>query len=149
MVVILDKTDKSEGGVDDLYNDCLYDCLKKVLHNTVKERWSNPRKLKTALSIHRDAMVNAGTHMDRIENWLGVQINITGDIIRLPKINAKTSINLILKENHYTLQPHIKNKVKGISYQERELLTVFFDKENMRYITYNGEEITEKNKRRK
>lgn len=71
----------------------------------VKERWSTPRKLKTALHIHRDAMVNTDEHLDRIEKWLGVQIQVCGDVERLPKINAKTSVHLVLKENHYTLLP--------------------------------------------
>ena len=70
-------------------------------------------------------MVNTEEHIDIIEKALNIQIFISGDVIRTPKINSKTFIKLLLQNSHFKVQPTEKAKVAGVSYKERAPLTYF------------------------
>jgi hypothetical protein len=50
------KKGKSRGGCSDIKNDCLYHCLKMVLHDDLP--WDNPWKLKKYLHLSRDDQVD-------------------------------------------------------------------------------------------
>ena len=132
---------ENKGG-SDLNNDCLYNALKKLLPVKLVEVWQYPSHLKKYLRIKRDDLVNANNHMDKIEQKLNVQIFISGDVTRVPKINAQTSIHLLLQNSHYKILPDsIKQKVKGVSYKERIPIIYHYDHANNNYILYDGTEI--------
>jgi len=130
---------KNEGGCDNSYNDCLYDCLFKVLSTKVKEIWSTPDKLKKYLKINRDALINTEEHMDLIEKKINTQIFIQGDIARSSKINSKTAIHISLVNAHYTVSEESKKpRIKGVSYQEQMPLVYHYDHNTGTCILYDG-----------
>jgi len=129
---------ETKGGSDD-NNDCLYNCLEKLLPVKLKDKWKYPKNLKTYLKIKRNDMINANEHMDKIEQALKVQIFISGDITRIPKINAQKSVKLILQNSHFSIQ-QCKPKINtvGISHKDRKPITYHYDNTNENYILYDG-----------
>jgi hypothetical protein len=132
----------NKGGADE-HNDCLYNSLFKVVPKQVLKIWDFPEKLKKFLEkrgydVQRDSMINAGEHMDDIERKLNVQLFITGDVERAPKINAKTVVHLVLENSHYKLLPSSKPKVKGISFKERQPMTYNYSHQHDNYMLYDG-----------
>lgn len=125
-------------GGEDKHNDCLYNCLKQVLGTKFTDIWEHPNKLKRSLKIERDDMVNAEEHVDIIEKRLKCQMFISGDITRIPKINAKTQVHLILQNSHYKVEASNKPKIQGVSSRERIPITYYYNKETDDYIFYDG-----------
>lgn len=127
-------------GGSDPHNDCLYNALIKLLPEKVKKLWTFPSDLKNFLRprIKRDDMVTI-EHIDQIEKKLNIQIIITGDVDRVPKINSKEKINIILKNEHYSVPPNSITKVAGVSYKERKPLACNYDYKNNLYNIYDGE----------
>ena len=128
-----------KGGTDN-HNDCLYNCLFVILGAKLTKVWDYPKKLKNYLDIDRDDMVNANEHIDKIEGRLKVQIEISGDVSRLPKINAKTIVKLVLQNSHYKVMPSQKQAIKGVSFQERKPVMYNYDYDNDNYTLYDGTE---------
>ena len=130
----------NEGGCDNGFNDCLYDSLVKVLGNKITDVWSSPDKLKKYLKIKRNVLINTEEHMDRIEKKVNVQLLVEGDITRTPKINSKTTLNLVLSNAHYTVSPSsIKAKVKGAAYKEQKPITYHYDNATDTCFLFDGE----------
>ena len=71
------------------------------LGEKVVKKWAKPSSLKRALRIDRRAQVSF-EHVDKIEQWLNVQIFITGDHVRLPKTNAKHQQLLSIQIRKYS-----------------------------------------------
>lgn len=134
------KTERA-GGCDNGFNDCFYDCLVKVLGKKISTLWDNPYKLKEYLKIkERDGLVNTNEHMDKIEKKINVQLLIEGDITRVPKINSKTALNLILSNAHYTVAPSsVKDRVKSVAYKEQKPITYHYDYTTYSCTLYNGQ----------
>ena len=123
-------------GADDDFNDCVYKALCICLGEKVVKKWAKPSSLKRALRIDRRAQVSF-EHVDKIEQWLNVQIFISGDHVRLPKTNAKQSIYLCLKQNHITVdKTHLGKKQRAVSYRERLPLTYHYATLTDSYIAY-------------
>ena len=132
-----------KGGADDSKNDCFYNCLYKKIKDKVTQQWKFPSSLKRALHIPRDAMIEE-EHILKVENWLNVGIFVSGDMVRTPTGNHKTSINLHLQNEHYSVESTVddKKKINNISYKERIPITYFFNKEQNMYNMYDGKTTT-------
>jgi hypothetical protein len=129
----------NRGGADP-HNDCLYNCLKQLLGDKFTDLWKYPSKLKKNLKLGREDMVNANEHIDIIEKRLKVQICITGDVSRIPRIETKLKVNLFLQNSHFSIEPSSKKPaVKGVSWQDRKPITYHYNKDTYDYTLYDGE----------
>ena len=108
---------KAEGG-NDRYNDCLYNCLHLHLYDRLP--WKKPEELKKYLKLKRNDKVPIDL-IKRVEEKLKTYaINIRGDYIYTSTIQSNKVINLLLSEEHYTLDRSIDNcKCKYISYSQK------------------------------
>ena len=121
-------------------NDCLYDCLLKILLDDLI--FKTPAKFKEFLKIER----NDGVHIDRIkdvEAKLNISINVSGEHIYASVLKTNKQINLKLINNHYTIDHSISRKAIGVSYKERNIL--LYDK--MADIGYDGVSTIQMSKR--
>ena len=125
---------------EDENNDCLYNCLLKILLDDLI--FKTPAKFKEFLKIER----NEGVHIDRIkdvEAKLHISINVSGDHIYTSVLKTNKQIDLKLINNHYTIDHSISKKAIGVSYKERNIL--LYDK--MADIGYDGVSTIQMSKR--
>ena len=100
----------------------------KVFGKTITEYWDTPGKLKKYLKIKRKDLVNTEEHIDKVEKRTNIQLCVEGDTTRLPKINSKMSLHLILTNAHYKVAPaSLKARVKGVAYKEQKPLIYHYD----------------------
>lgn len=128
------KADKKKGGIDE-NNDCLYECLYKLLRDKLKAKWEHARNLKKSLNLKRDAMINTDGHIDKIEKWLNVGIFLEGDDNRTPKGNYKTSINIIFENQHFSVKD-TKPKITTMKY-EKKVAFIYYDYYAKTYNVYD------------
>lgn len=137
--ILLDKPEykfgKKQGGKME-YNDCLYFCLEKTVK--IYLTWTKPSSLKKFLKLRRFDMISIDL-MEKIEHKINVGINITGDHIYTSKLNSNLNIHLILKNNHYTINHKVNQKIKYINYNEKKILMI----DNDNKLCYNGIEYIE------
>ena len=114
---------KPEGGNDKFNNDCLYHCLHSYLYNRLP--WKKPEELKKYLKLKRNDKIPVSC-IPIIENKLKTyQINVRGDAIRSSTVKSNKVINLILSNQHYTMDRTVDNcKIKNISYTRKTILMV-------------------------
>ena len=94
---------KPTGGLDDKFNDCLYDCLKYYIFD-IEDYFKSPAEFKKLLKLKRNDKVPL-ISIDAIEKKLKhYQINIRGDFIRSSTIPSNKEINIILKDEHYSVE---------------------------------------------
>ena len=117
---------KAEGG-NDKFNDCLYNCLHLYLYNRLP--WRKPEELKKYLKLKRNDKIPI-TCINTIENKLKTyQINVRGDYIYSSTLKSNKVINLILSDEHYTIDREVDNcKIKNISYCRKTIL--LYDRKN-------------------
>ena len=113
---------KAEGG-NDKYNDCLYNCLHSYLYNRLP--WKKPEDLKKYLKLKRNDKISINS-IPIIENKLKTyQINVRGDYIYSSNVKSNKVINLILSDEHYTIDRSVDNcKIKNVSYTRKIILLV-------------------------
>jgi hypothetical protein len=113
---------KAEGG-NDKFNDCLYNCLHSYLYNRLP--WKKPEELKKYLKLKRNDKIPISC-IAIIENKLKTyQINIRGDYIYSSTVKSNKVINLILSNEHYTIDRSVDNcKIKNVSYTRKTILLV-------------------------
>ena len=117
---------KAEGG-NDIFNDCLYNCLKQMIGN-IKTYFDGPEDLKNYLGLGRYDKV-PGSCIYKIEQKLRTyQINIRGDYIHTSIVRTEKIINLTLINQHYDIDKSIKHKTicKSLSYYEKPI--ILYDK---------------------
>ena len=117
---------KAEGG-NDIFNDCLYNCLKQMIGN-IKTYFDGPEDLKNYLGLGRYDKV-PGSWIYKIEQKLRTyQINIRGDYIHTSIVRTEKIINLTLINQHYDIDKSIKHKTicKSLSYYEKPI--ILYDK---------------------
>ena len=116
------------------YNDCLYKCLWFYLHDNIP--WKCDYTMKKALGIdNRYEKVNI-KHIPRLEKLLNVSINITGDYIFTSTLNKNLIIDLILTNEHCTINyKKIDEKIKRISNTEKK--PMLYDE--MTFLGYDGQ----------
>ena len=117
---------KAEGG-NDIFNDCLYNCLKQMIGN-IKTYFDGPEDLKKYLGLGRYDKV-PGSCIYKIEQKLRTyQINIRGDYIHTSVVKTEKIINLTLINQHYDIDKSIQHKTicKSLSYYEKPI--ILYDK---------------------
>ena len=115
---------KNEGG-DDKHNDCLYNCLHLYLYDRLP--WKNAEEFKTYLKLKRNDKVSINCIKKVEERLKTYAINIRGDYIYSSTVVSNKVINLILSDEHYTIDRDIDNcKCTNISYTQK--IPLLFDR---------------------
>lgn len=132
-IYILQDNNIPEGGVDDYYNDCLYNCL--VFQVGDKLPWDSPIAFKKFLKLPRDAKVGVDKLPLIASKLYNTGFSITGDLIYTCNLEATKIIHLKLCNEHYTNDVQKENKkVKNISYKKRK--PIIYDTKT--YMCYDG-----------
>jgi hypothetical protein len=124
---------KAEGGLDDKFNDCLYDCLKYFVFN-IEEYYKSPAEFKKQLGLKRNDKVPLSC-IDKIEKKLkNFQINVRGEHMRTSTIVSNKQINLILSDEHYSVEKLNRNFTPFVKYEEKT--PIMWDKKT--FEAYDG-----------
>lgn len=136
-IFITFKKKQTAGGKDDKNNDCLYNCLKKVLRPLP---WKYPSGLKKFLKIDRSAKVDI-KHISTLEKKLTVKINVNGDCSYISSLNYPRCINLKLSNGHYENIINYDSPLitKGYKRKTRELL--IYKPDGQYFLIYDGIQI--------
>ena len=116
----------AQGG-NDIYNDCLYNCLEYMIFDFHKF-FETPEKLKKYLGLKRNAKIPLNL-IEKIEKKLSTyQINVRGDYIYSSTIKSNKVINLLLINEHYTVdETYIKPSLnKTVRFYEKK--PILYDK---------------------
>lgn len=125
---------RAQGG-NDLFNDCLYNCLSEYIVN-IGDIFETPETFKKFLGLKRCDKVPLEC-IDKIEQKLRTyQINVRGDYIRTSTIKTDKVINLSLINEHYTIDKSYNKKslVRFINYYEKPI--ALYDK--LTFEIYDG-----------
>ena len=126
---------KAEGG-NDYNNDCLYNCLHLYLYDRLP--WKQPEELKKYLKLKRNDKVPIDCIKKIEERLKTYAINIRGDYIYSSTIQSNKIINLVLSNEHYTMDRTVDNcKCREISYTQK--IPLLYDRKTNEY--YDGEQI--------
>ena len=116
---------RAVGGDDDKFNDCLYNCLKYFIFN-IENYFKSSCEFKKWLGLKRSDKVPLSL-IDKVEMKLkNYQINIRGDFIRSSTVKSLKQINLILSNEHYTVEKVERKLTPFIKYEEK--LPIMYDK---------------------
>jgi hypothetical protein len=133
-VIYIEMAPKAAGG-NDKNNDCLYNCLYYYLYDRLP--WDSPIKFKKFLNLNRNDKVPISL-IPKIEDELKTfAINIRGDYVYSSTIKSQKQINLLLQNEHYTVDKSIqtnKNINYRVSYEEKQ--PVLYDK--LTFEIYDG-----------
>jgi hypothetical protein len=124
-------------GADDKNNDCVYNCLKKVLGHKWKE---TPESFKFFLGLGRTDKVPV-EKMPEVETLIpkSYKINLSGDHTYESTRNCTLEINLVAKDGHCTLGDK-RLKVAGVSYTSKPTMMYYYNSEKTIANGYNGTE---------
>lgn len=119
---------KNKGGKDE-NNDCLINCIKKVIQSQ-KDKIT-AENIKKHLNLNRDDMISIDD-IPRVENYINSMlrsskgneyaINITGDYKYTSSLKTPKGIDLILSNEHYAINEQTINIKKNFSHKERNLI---------------------------
>ena len=99
------------GGVDDMHNDCLFKCIVEAInYDEIPEGFKPAYKFKRRLKLERDDKVPI-TKLAYLEDRFKVNFNVTGDKTFISTSKYQKTVNLKLKDEHYTLV-HNNQKTK-------------------------------------
>lgn len=96
---------KSEGGNDE-HNDCLINCIKKIVQTFKND--INAEELKQILGLDRDAKIPIAK-LSEVEKYINDKtqmlyaINVSGDAEYISTIQTNKKINLLLSNEHYSM----------------------------------------------
>jgi hypothetical protein len=137
---------KSKKGGKDEHNDCLFNCIKKIIQ-TGKEK-IKPDELKQYLKIDRDEPIDI-SDINKVESYLNKKlmtksgneyaIKISGDYSYNSKLQTNKIIDVILSDGHYKINEKVINKMSSFSHNERQLI-VYDKQEN---VMYDGNDFLE------
>ena len=89
---------KSRGGYSD-NNDCLYNCLKRILGNSLI--WKTPEELRAFLKIPLNTLIDI-SNLEKIEKKLNIPIFCTGDYSYFSKLKSTCkAVHIKLANEHY------------------------------------------------
>ena len=128
-------TPKPNGG-NDIFNDCLYNCLEKLIIN-LNDYFKSPELFKKYLGLKRMDKVPIEL-IQKIEQRLKTyQINIRGNYIYTSTIKSQKVINLTLINEHYEIDKTFlkKSLCSYVSYTEKKLMV----RDTSTYEVYDGE----------
>ncbi len=123
------------GGNDNLHNDCLYNCLKFYIFD-IEKYFGGPDKFKKYLGLKRDDKVPSYC-IPQIEKKLSTyQINLRGDKIYTSQIKSQKVINLLLLNQHYSVDKECLRKPIRNNTRFKEKRPMLYDKST--YECYDG-----------
>ena len=136
------KEPPKKGGCDNENNDCLFDCIQKVVSTyRLPKGFNKPDSLKKELGLDRDDMISIDL-IPSAEKLLKININITGDYIYTsPKLfPTKSVVNIILQDGHYYLdEDKITTGEFGVGLTKREFTLVLCQELDKNVLNYDGE----------
>jgi len=107
-------------GADYRNNNCLYNCLDYILMS--RNPWKTPNDLKRFCNVGASAKIPLN-FIPKIEKEIkGFAINISGDYQYQSKVISNKQINLILKDEHITINYIINNKRTKSRKEDKTLL---------------------------
>ena len=119
---------KKQGGNDE-HNDCLVNCIKKVVQ-THKDK-INPEELKSVLGLSRDDKIPLDK-LPQVEQYITRKTQmeygfyVSGDYEYISSLNTNKIIRLILSNEHFTLDnENISHKT--ISFEEKPIVIFQFN----------------------
>ena len=125
---------KPKGG-NDLFNDCLYNCLEYMIFD-FKKFFETPDKLKKYLGLKRCDKVPLNM-IEKIEKKLSTyQINVRGDYIYTSTIKSNKVINLLLQNEHYSIDTSCIKPSLNKTVRFNEKIPILYDK--LTYEIYDG-----------
>ena len=127
--------DPPSGGGNSNMNNCLYDCLKTVLHNNLP--WKEPIELKKYLKLWASDKVDYKL-IPLIEQKLKTYaINVSGDHTYISPIKSNKIINLLLDDEHYTVLEDNVSKVNKNHISFKAKKPIIYD--SYSFMAYDGE----------
>ena len=121
---------KAHGGTTkDNNNMCFYNCLKEILKDNLK--FIDGFEFKKYFNISYGDKVKI-SDISKIEQYLKISINVTGEYIYCSKIISNKVINLKLINEHYTLD----NKVAKEELNNNRKIS-YYNKQRILYNTVN------------
>ena len=118
------ETPKPKGGNSE-NNNCLYYCLKDILQDNIA--WADGLQLKKFLNLKFKDKVPI-TMIPQIEAKQRVKINVTGDYVYISTFQSQRVINLILQDEHYSLDMNnSSNIVKPFKICFKEKKPIIYD----------------------
>ena len=130
-----------KGGCSGLRNDCLFNCIKAVLHDEMP--WVYPASFKKFLKLERNDMVDISM-LPMIEKKLNsFRINVSGDHTYTSTMKCQRLINLKLSNSHFKLVTITGAlKIKGLAFEDKiPLFYDNYDSINNTYSIDNGKQV--------
>lgn len=130
----------SKGGRDN-NNDCLIKCIKKVIQTKKNEIIAE--ELKEYLKLNRYDKIDI-KFMPKVEKYIKYKTNkdyaiyVSGDYSYISTIDTTRKINLILSNEHYSVQEDEATKAKYFSHKDRKL--VVYEMNNNILNCFDGED---------
>ena len=131
-------TQKPAGGLD-LNNDCLINCIKKVIQ-THKHK-IDAEELKEYLGLERNDKIPI-SKLSLVEKYIEMKTNmeyglfVSGDFNYISSRNTNKKIRLILADEHYSLDKELISK-KNIAFEEKKIVMYEWNLESVK--CFDGE----------
>ena len=134
-------------GGDDLYNDCLYNCILEAFGNDkelLPRDIRKPHKLKLRLGLERDDKVDV-SKLEIIEDLYNWSFTVSGDVTYVSKTPKPLNVNLNLYNEHFTLRCNEnRSRTDNTTFKEVKPENVLSMHKNGNKISvYNGDETIE------
>lgn len=133
-----DDVHRPRGG-DDEHNDCLLNCIfQRIGKYRLPKEYKTSESIKTKLGLNRDDKISLAI-FPRIERLLKINLNCSGDFTFTSINKFQMSVNVILENEHYTLDKEIdtaKELKRGLEYNQKQLI-VSEEKDGI-ITTYDG-----------
>jgi hypothetical protein len=132
------KRPNAVGGCD-VYNDCLWDCLKSALHSA--NPWDCASKLKDFLGLPRKAKIPV-CKLKEIDDKLGAyKLHVTGDYTYTSTKTTLATIKITLENEHYTLTETKRKTKTQVAFKEHSPLV--YGMEGEKVFVYDGQKVSE------
>jgi hypothetical protein len=122
-------------GGSDVNNDCLYNCLKYMIYDFDKF-FETPEKLKKYLGLKINDKIPIKKVEDIEKKLSTYQINVRGDYIYTSSIKSNKIINLLLINEHYTIDETMMKPTLNKTARFYEKKVLLYDK--LTYEIYDG-----------
>ena len=92
------------------HNDCLFYCIKDAIGiDNINVKLNTPKRLKLKLNLERDDKIDVSM-IPEVEKLMSLNINVSGENNYLSNGDYQRTVNIILQDEHYTLD--ITKKLK-------------------------------------
>jgi hypothetical protein len=136
--VVIIKNGKEGGCSSNGANDCLYECLKKLVNN-FEYIFSTSHHLKTWCELKKYDKISIDKIPQIEEKLKNYKINVYEYNQYISSKEAKYTISLLLNYEHYTIYESKLNKKKGIAFEEKEPIIYKYNSENPKKVKIYNE----------